>query len=662
MAPRKKPKDSIGKDAHWYRLPVGAPVHEHVVPHGLTLQQLAEGRAARNRSAERIYEGRTLRQFGRARAAIERGGINYADLNGTKTVIDTFVSRLSKDRPVPAFDTDGAAWAMKRRARMFRQFILGKMNDTEFDDLSREALHDGAILGTGWTRIDAGMDDVYAERMLDNEVLFDRRECKYGAPRNAITVRRVAKDRLIELYPKLRKEIEGASPSRYRPDDSDEEDDAGISESDLEDYVDVYEGIHLPSDEDADDGRWAQCIDTATLVAGQWHEPRFPWAMFRLFKPRRGLRGKGFVDQLATLQQRVNAIVRDLQMNLSAFGRGYVAVNAANDIPVDMLTGWQPFKLKYSGARPPDVQMPQPFNPAQLQALEFFIAQMFRLTGVSEAAATSKSALGAGASGVALDTQYDIDSDRFRMPQANYARYRLDAAQRYLDAAARVARRRKLTDGAKRPWVAVATSWRRSDEIERLEYDEVSLKRGDYRLRVEPVNFLPDTRAGKLSIVEQLAKAGVIPQWLVPTLFDDPDLQQVGRITLSAFRNAIRKMDLLTDETKPAPVPCAYNDLELELKLCAAYYNYVEAEGTPSSGVSDPVLLEVLDRFDTYHKLLEELLSMQSPAPAAGAPVPGAEMAPPLPPLPGGVPAMPQGPVPIPTPIGAPPMPPGMAA
>jgi hypothetical protein len=644
MRSRRRPREGIQQDRHWHRLPVGADVHEHVVAHGQALLVADADRHTKNRARERIYEGQSLKRLHAARVTLERHGIGFADLNATQTVIDTFVSRLSKDRPMPSFDTTAGDWELKRRAREFRQFLVGKMTETEFDDLSREALQDGSIIGTGWTRIDERGDDIFAERMLDNEVLFDRRECKYGAPRTAITVRRVARDHLAMLYPKFKSEIDRAAPSRPRPDDTDE-DDASFAETDLEDYVDVFEGIHLPTTCDSSDGRVALCIESATLVAEEWHEPRYPWAMFRLRKPRRGLRGRGFVDQLARLQERVNNIVRDLQMNLTAFGRGFYAVNKAHDIPVEMLTGWQPFKLAYNGPRAPELHMPQPFNVAQLEALKFFIDQMFSLTGVSRAAAESRSTLGAGASGVALDTQYDIDSDRFRLPQGNYARYRLDGGQAYLDAAARVARRRAAGRGAKRSWVAVTRSWRTRDEIDRLDYDEVALEHDQYRLKMEPVNFLPDTRAGKLSVVEQLAKAGVIPQWLVPTLFDDPDLVQANRITLSAFRNCIRKMDLLANVKKEAPMPGPYNDLELELKIAIAYYNFVEDDGAPE---------EVLDRYDTYIKSIQGLLGI---AAKAAEPPP---MAPAEQPMPGGVPMMPQGPVPAPMPIGAPEMmPPG---
>lgn len=604
---------------------------------------------SKNRARERIYEGIELLQNRAAIAGLEAAGIGIAKLNASKSIIDTFTSRLAKDRPMPSFNVDDGAWRMKRRAQKFRQFVVGEMLETEFDDLSREALLDGGILGNGFTRIDSD-ENVFAETIPVNEILFDSRECRYGKPQQAVRISRVARDYLAELYPTKKDEIRRAPAAVKRRDDDDEQ------IGDLEDYVDVYEGWDLPCRKDSDDGRHGVVLRTGTLAFEQWHEPRFPWSHFRLFSPRpgRGMYGKGFIDQLASLQHRVNCIVRDLQLNLAATGRGHFLVNENNDIPIEMLSGWMPFKLKYKGGQPPTYQAPTPFNQAQLNALEFFIQKMYDLTGVSMAAATSKSSLGAGASGIALDTQYDIDSDRFRMPQSNYARYRLNAAQCYIDAAARVARRRKEGEGKKRSFVAV--SWKSRDAIERLDYDKVTLEEGSYSMRIEAVNFLPDTRAGKLAVVEQLARAGVIEQWLVPTLFDEPDLVQANGILLAAFKNAMRKMDELADEDLPLPMPEPENDLKLELKLATAYYNRVQEEKAP---------LEVQDRYKQYIDFTKELIKQEASAqlppgsvgPGAAMPLPGqlgqGPMAPAEGPLPGGVPPVPPGPVPAPAMIGA---------
>ncbi len=643
---RPRPSQHAQQDQHWYRAPVGAPVHQQVVSFGRSLLSNEAGFHSKNLARERIYRGIYLTAQSSALAALERAGKNFAKLNATKSICDTFTSRLSKDRPMPDFDVDGADWSIKRRAERDRAWVVGQMTETEFDDLSRRALQDGTRLGNGFTRIDECDDRIYAERIPINDLLFDRRECKYGKPQSGFRLTRMAKDQLAEMYPKHRAAIAAAPASERRKDDTDMDGD-GPRIGDLDDYVDTWEAFHLPSTRDAGNGRRILCFEGGTLVAEEWKEPRFPWSHFQLEDPDWGIYAMGFVDQLIDLQHRVNLIVRDIQLNLTATGRGHFLVNEANDLPVEMLGGFQPFKLKYKGSQAPTWVAPQPFNQAQMSALDRFIRAMYDLTGVSESNATSKSALGAGASGVALDTQYDIDSDRFRMPQGNYARYRLESAQRYIDAGVRLARRRYDGKGKKRSWVA--SNWRNPDSQMFEDDDHKALEEGSYRLRIEPVGFLPDTRAGKLSIVEQLAKAGVIPQWLVPTLFSDPDLQQANRIMLAAFKNCMRKMDdLMNLKVMPAPVPEPYNDLDLELKISVAYYNHVQAERARA---------EIEDRFRVYCDLVTlQLKNKRAADPAAAAPPMGpAEL-----PAPGGIPLMPTGPVPAPTPIGALPMPGGL--
>lgn len=630
-------------DRQWFRYPEGSPdIHTKLVPYAMMLFENERARHSKNRARERIYEGYELLNNRAAIVSLESAGIGIARLNASKSIIDTFVSRLAKDRPMPDVEVTDATWEMKRRGREFRMAIVGQMKDTEFDDLSRDALLDGSVFGNGFTRIDSDLD-VFAERIPINEMLFDERECRYGKPHQAIRISRIARDYLAELYPEHKEKIALAPASERRHDD----DQRDIVLSSLEDYVDVYDGWHPSTHRwgEEPNGLHAVCIHNATLDAELWREPRYPWAMLRLFKPRLGLYGSGFIDQLASLQYRVNCIVRDLQLNLAATGRGHFLVNENNDIPVEMLTGWQPFKLKYKGGQPPTYQAPTPFNQAQLEALIFFIDQMFDLTGVSKANATSKSALGAGASGIALDTQYDIDSDRFRMPQSNYVRYRLDAAQAFVDASARASRRREAHKGKKSSSVSVP--WQAKDSVDRLT--KIKINDGSYKLQLAAQNFLPDEKAGKLARVEQLAKAGVIPQWLVPALFDEPDLVQVNNILLAPYRNSLKKMDMLV-EGKETPMPEQYNDLELELKVATAYYNLVQEEGAP---------LEVQDRFRQYIDHVTAAIDTKKKAAALGGTMqPGA--APPLgpaeQPLPGGVPPMPTAPVPQPAMIGAPPL------
>lgn len=634
--------DSERRVLYWHKRKIGDRVDDVLVGYAEELFKNARPEHRRNCSRVRIYEAEMLSRNRDAVAALDSIGMKIARLNALKSIIDTFVSRLSKDRPMPGIATEGMSYKAKQQAREFRQFIVGQMRSTEFDSLSRDALLDAAIVGDGFTQIDDADGGIFAERMLPNEIVFDKRECRYGKPRQAFRVRRVARDVLEELYPdKASIEAIRRSPgSEKRPDDDYESDMLG----DLDDYVDVYEAWCLPVREDGSDGRHAIILKSGTLVFEEWLEPRFPWGHVRVHKPLVGLNGKSFTDQLAPMQHRVNSMVRDLQLNIAAAGRGMFLVNEKNDIPANMLVGMEPFKLKYNGNTPPQWYTPPMFNSAQITAVEKFIDWMHDLSGVSRAATTSKSSLGPGASGIALDTQYDIDSDRFRLPQANYADYRMECAQRYIDAGRRRARRNEAEKGKKRSHSAM--SWKNRDAYEKVDWNNVALEEGKYKLQIQAQNYLPDEKAGKLSVVEQLAKAGVIPQWMVPMLFDEPDLVQANNVVLAPIRNALKKMDILIDEDRPIPTIAAHNDLDLELKVVTAYCNLMEEQEAPD---------EIQDRFAQYRDLVVNAIAQKTKdSPAAPAPA----MAPAEQPLPGGVPPMPQGPVPAPEMIGAAPMPP----
>jgi hypothetical protein len=637
MAPSYNP--TAQRDETWYRAKVGEPVHERVVPYGRALLTREANFHAKNLTRERVYRGVDLQSQKLAIAALSGAGLGIARLNAIKAIGDTFASRLSKDRPMPGIVVDDSDFELKKRAKKYREFIVGQMRDTEFDALSTRALQDGVKLGIGFTRVDDSDEAVIAERIPVNDLLFDRRELKYGKPRQAIRIQRVARDHLAELFPKSAEWIIERTPASLRRKDDSDADGDGPKAGDLDQYVDTWEAWFPPMVPDSDIGRHVLCVEGKTLVSEQWHEPRFPWSMFQLGDPDWGLYPEGFVDLLIGLQHRVNLIVRDIQLNLAATGRGIWMVNKANDIPVEMLAGASPYKVNFNGPQPPQYIAPQPYNVAQMSALDKFIGWMFDLSGVSRANAESRSTLGAGASGVALDTQYDIDSDRFRIPQANYARYRMHGGQCYLDASARVARRRYEGKGAKRSWVA--TTWKSRDAIQQLDYSKVVLKEGSYRLRIEPIGFIPDTRAGKIAVVEQLAKAGVIPQWLVPMLFDEPDLAEANRILLAPLKNCLRKMDLLAEVDEPLPMPEQYNDIDIELKVSVAFYNWIQCENAGP---------EIQERYRTYCDLVTEALKARGPAAAPAA------MAPAEQPMPGGVPLMPQGPVMPPAPIGAPPL------
>jgi hypothetical protein len=597
----EQPSDRSG----WWRRRPGESVHADLVEY--TTWLLGQYRKSHQfaRACEAIYQGDTLRGYGAALNQLRSAGFDTARLNVAKPVVDTVVARLSKRRPMPQFKVDNADWSLKRKAKRYRQFIVGEMMESDFESLSPTALRDGTIEGNGITRIDDGDDDILAERVYRDELLVDPRETKYGKPWQVQRVMRVARDWLMDCYPKLKGQIRNAPPSLRRPNESMDEPDLQQQAS-LEGYVDVIIAHRRPTSRDSGDGRIAEVIDGATLRFEEWDCPRFPYARFCYADPVRGYWGRGLIRDLADIQHRINCIVRDVQQNIEAVGKGSYLQNEAFAMPVEKMTGARPFVFEYRGPNPPTWNAPAPVSGQVLQLLEFFIRQAYELTGVSQAAASSKSALGLNASGVALDTQYDIESERFAMVERQYTKYRLDSAQLYLDAACRVAKKRDAAKGSKKDR-AYVTSWRGRDKIERLEYSEVEMDADQYRLEMEPVSFIPDTRAGKLSAAQELTQAGIIPQWLAASLFDEPDLAKAQMFNLAAYWNIERIMEQLGDPDESMPTPEPYHDLDIALKMAVAYVNYAESEGAPE---------EVVTRYRQYADAVVEMKGgIEEPAP-----------------------------------------------
>jgi hypothetical protein len=628
-----------GGNESWWRIKAGEPCHRKLSAHGKYLRQILRRVHQFDRVCEKIYENPRLRAYAEAIERLRGYGLAAARLNATKSVVDSYVSRIGKKRAMPAFSIDDADWSLKESAKAYRKWLIGKMTETEFDRLSALALKDSAITRAGITKIVDNGDDICAERVYANELLVDPREAQYGKPCQLIQVHRVARDWLMDRFPECKEAISLASHSIRQEWEFVDDEDVGRA-MDLSGYVDVWEGWRLPShygdpafgedddDDEEPDGIHALAVDTGTLVSEVWDRPRFPFGIVRYDHSLRGWWGKSLVMQCADLQHRVNMIVRDIQANLEVGGKMVVMVNEAFDIPVETMTGSAPFKFKYRGPQAPQWKVPDAVNMAHVHLLEFFIKQMYDLPGVSQAMATSRSSLGLNASGVALDTQYDIDSERFSQQEASYANYRLDCSQLYLDAARAIAKRREKDKGKKRSSVLV-TGYTQGSRMERLEFAKVAMKEGTYKLRLEPVNFIPDTRAGKISAIQELTKAGVIPQWMAGAYFDEPDLARANKIAFGPFHNMERIMEGLANPKIDLGtlMPEGYWDLELALTFGKAYYNAYQAENAPEAVQSRfrTWIDDVIEFQDRKKKQdADKAAAVAGPAPPPGMAPPGA--------------------------------------
>lgn len=649
----RKTPETTRLDGRFWRIPLGEedkppPVHETAAPWAEALWRCWRPLRRRDREHDALYENRELRMIAAGGASptmrwLESVGFDTSDLFVTTGIVDTFAARMVRRKTMPMFVVDDAEWSLKSQAQEFRRWLHGKLKECDFEEVYSQIVVDMLVRGDGLVYVDEGDDDVFVERVHRREILLDPHEVKMGpgAIRTMFRYRAVSRDSLIDRFPDFRAQIEAAPESTSVAAEWAERGSdllANEREVGTRDVVDLVEAWHPPAKEpmpgEPCDGRRFVGLGNVTLCYEEWRDTDFPFARFPCFKPQEGYWSTGVVERLRRIQMSINKMVRNLDMNVEVVGRGMWMVPEQFDLPVEKFSSPRPFKLTYKGPRPPEFTAPTAFSSQTFQYLQFKIDQAHNLVGSAQWSAQGRSPLGAGASGVAIDTMEDLLSDRHAIMEDRVSIGRIGVAQCLLSAAGRVAARMEEEDHEvpdddepeeveyaegesvirkkqktkivkrKKPYYAIVKpdggSWMDKGVLERLDWHTVSMTRKQYRLQLEPVGFMPSTRAGKLAATNELIKVGAIQQNQATELYDEPDLAHLNRLQLALRHNNERMCEQVGMLTKPMPQPCEYHDLAGLLAMAKQYYNRAENEMDPIKHRTERqrVLLRYMDFCD----------------------------------------------------------------
>lgn len=571
---------------------------------------------------EAVYKDTPLNAALDAAATLLR--TQQARQNIVMSMVDTLRARIGKRRPMPVISADDAGPSEKLFAKRASRVLRRKMGRSDVERMCPLVVRDGLIRGTGVSKVYRDGGDVAVERVPRRELFMDPVDAQYGTPRVMAQVKRIDRDVLRAMYPERATDIDAASRAS-RDEWRIYSDDSGTDSE----QVEVFELWHLPScppvDDEDTDGRHLICIrGYEPLLDEEWRRVRFPFAFFQWNEAMDGFWGTGLVEHAAPIQQEINAMLKDMGEGISLGMQLKVFLPKSSNVNKNHLRARNPAVIEHDGAQPQYVA-PLPFNPAVLNYLQWRIQQAYEMAGVSQASAGSKNPLGSNASGKALDTMYDLESDRFSHVELQYAMYRVDLGSLILDEARAIA-----ADEAcerKAPWIS------------ELEWKRIDVDSGTFRLVLEPINFLPDTRAGKLSHVKELADAGLLQSPMqTAALFDEPDIARANRYLVGPYRmlerwcEDIADPDIALEDLAPGALHAAYIDQAKEM-LKGELANQMAESGMPPTP-EDEVIQE---RFRAILKLLEGAAGGVGPAPAVPGPapmMPGDPMAAGAPPMP----------------------------
>jgi len=615
-----------GANPFWWR---EKTPHTQVWSHVQALEQRQRHRIWRDFVNERIY-GSTVgidALKGMAISDMLRStGFTSADLNFTRTIVDALVARVGNNRPAIKSATDGADWSQRRLAKTRDMLIEGEFECQKVPAKAPLALRDALVTRGGVMEVGTDQGRIFADRVPCEELRYDDREGRYGEPRQMHRVMRVAKEVLAAKFPEHKGVIDNAAEPQAKANDNEA---GGSMDSGM---IEVAKSWHLPSGPKASDGRWALTIAGATLDDGPWKRDHFPFAIIRWAPPRRGFWGSSLVDELASLQFKVNEVARDLMQNIYFTSAVKVLTRRGANITKEQVAGKRPHRVEVDSPSDAIWQAPDGFSPAQFQFLQWLIQQMFEVSGVSQLMTQSKNPLGANASGAALAEFYDIESERFSQLEQGYATFWRDIGQLIVEAA------QDLSDDAE--FKKTEVKWSKKGSLYRMKWGDVDFKDDGMEVQLEEAGYLPQTRAGKMERIEALIAAGMLdPDWAM-SLVDFPDLKQANRVRNAPLDWVLWAMEQLDDveiddkgevvDAKSAPIPLIddHMNLKLTMSVAKAFYQQHITNGTKDK----PTPEALLTRYRTFIDSVDAQLAKNAPA-ATPPPAPGGMdmTAPPMP-------------------------------
>lgn len=591
-------------DPRWWLVEETDGAHSTIIELVRALDQDLEEKRERMMRCARLYDptaefmGSDI-EFKTGPYPLDRGG--PATMNVVRSVVDTVTSMIAKNRPRAAFVTDGADWSTAERSKGLEKFIEGEFQRTEIYYDAVRVFRDACIAGLGALKIFEEDNRASIERVIWEELTVDEAECRAGPPRQLHQTKFVDRSMLKVLYPDFEDEIDAACTSdisrrwtSYRHVE--------------EQLVPVIESWHLRSTPDSDDGVHAIVIEGATLVWESYTKDYFPFVFYRWAEKLTGFWGCGLAEELAGIQNRINKINNHIG-RCHDFANSFMVCGAEDAALTLRPVRGQPFQsITYKAPNPPQFVTPTLVQQELYSHLQFLMATAYQIAGVSELSAHSQLPAGMDkASGIAIQTFADIETQRFSIQAQRYEAMFLEAARQYVAIAKEIAER-------KGEYKAV---WNTRNKRRSIDWGDVDMENDLYTISIEAASLLSRTPAGRIQAAIELANAALLERDELRHLIGHPDLERTLSLKDAALDHAMAVVEQLNRAEYVPPEPL--DNLAIAVPVVSNAFLKAKDGKAPEN---------VLDTYRLWLRAAVDVLSppeqMAPPGTLEGQPMPGA--------------------------------------
>ncbi len=485
-------------------------------------------------------------------------------LNVVKSVVNTYVAMVTKDRPKVSFVTSDGDDAIQRRAKRLEKFVDGTCYDQSLHIQAYQCARDSALFTFGIVKFFKDCTDpkkprVGIERTLPWEWLFDDQEAADGKPPNGYHVKFMDKRALAAANPKLAGAIMLAGGGGF--------DDVGesVDQINLVEWCVVVEAWHLPPDSETPGRHVIAVVGVDEPIEDEeWSWHRFPAEILYRERPVQGVHGESLADELGPIQVELSRMLMSIQ-RAQMFAVGHWLVEENSNVNTNAIDDVQASIIRYRGT-PPQYHAVNAIASDVYAHLDRLWGRAFELVGVPQMNAAGEKPAGIN-SGKGLLVYAEVTSTRFKPCYAEYQDWYMRVAQQIIHLAAEIAE--------DYPDFAVRAPGKMMDAV---KWADVHMREEEYVLQMYPTNKLADDPAARLSQVQEMLNSGMIPdQRTGRRLLEMPDMDAYSSTEDASYDNVQEAMTRILERGEMFP-PEPYMGLEgLQEALKVANGAYLKA-------------------------------------------------------------------------------------
>lgn len=536
------------------------------------------------------------------------GDVNLLTYNAMQIGFDTLVSKLTQADAQVKFLTDGGDWEVRKKAEQLEKLVKGEFYRLHFYEVKEKIELDMLLHGRGYLKfyVDYDTKAPCVERVHPLDVFFDELEARDNPPQTMYQVRIVSKSSLKVQYPALAAEIDDAQLTG----DSSVYSTRGMNPTQM---VEILECWRLPSCPGAGDGRHGLFIPTAVLDYGEYTRMDFPFATMTWTDRRRGPYPISAAEQIIFLQRNLNRLIQREHECIYMLSAPYVLSSETQALnPAQFTTDGVGNFVTYQqdGSPPPQVVVnkvvPDDIRVA-ISQLKRDIADILGITGLES--------MGEKPAGIdsqpALQEYTEQSSLRHVKTLKENERFVLRAAEQLLTTIREI----------KSEYGDYKAFGQGRSEVEQIKFTDADLPPNAYMAQMAAANMLPQTPAGRLNKIVQLAGTGAFTPKQIIRAFQSPDINAITADVTSTEEDIEWTIYEMTKKNGRYLPPDEHQDLETGIEKVNDAYLSERRKNAPS---------EVLERLDRWvaealvkRQQMQEAQMMNAMAQQAGIPPAG---------------------------------------